>query len=302
MIDGILPVIKPVGYRSMEVVDLIKHRVKKIYGRKIKMGHTGTLDRMAAGMFPLCVGKGCKFTSFFTSWDKEYVTHIILGKGTTTHDIEGDLTYVHDGNLPTREEVSEVLREHFIGEIMQRPPIVSAVRVRGRRAHEYYYDDGKREDEVDIPPRKVFIYEMQIIDYKVEEGIAHLFLRVRCSKGTYIRAIARDLGRQLGTGAYMHGLIRTITGPFKIENGVTMNMLWQTDHPLDYMVPIEYGLRSYPEIVLSDKDINLLRAGKGLHLSDETDMESFFRVKNPDGAFIGLAHMKEGVLKVRLWL
>ncbi len=302
MTDGILPVIKPVGMRSMEVVDRIKHRLKKVYGKKVKMGHTGTLDRMAAGMFPLCIGKACKFTSFFTSWDKEYVAHIVLGKSTKTHDIEGEVTYVHEGPIPDRNTVVDALSEHFMGEIMQVPPIVSAVRVKGRRAHEYFYDDGKDEGEVEIPPRKVFIYEMQIIDYKVADSLGHLFVRIRCSKGTYIRAIARDLGKVLGTGGYMHGLVRTITGPFKLDGAVPMNMLWQTDHPLDYLVPIEYGLRTYPEIVLSDTDINMLRLGRGLPLGDEGTVDAVFRVKNTAGMFVGLAEMREGVLKVKLWL
>ncbi len=302
MISGILPVIKPVGFRSMEVVDMVKHRFKKIYGRKIKMGHTGTLDRMAGGMFPLCVGRACRFTSFFTAWDKEYVAHIILGKSTTTHDVEGEVIYVHNGKLPDRDTVIEALTSNFVGELMQVPPIVSAVRVKGRRAHEYYYDEGKKDGEIDIPPRKVFIYEMQILGYKVDDRLAHLFIRIRCSKGTYIRAIARDLGRILETGAYLHGLVRTTTGPFKLDDGITMSMLLQSDHPMDYLVPIEYGLRSYPEIVLSDRDINYLRSGKGLVLGSKDSISAIFRVKNSDGIFIGLAQMEEGVLKVKLWL
>ena len=302
MIDGILPVIKPVSMRSMEVVDRIKHRFKKIYGRKIKMGHTGTLDRMAAGMFPLCIGKACRFTSFFTSWDKEYVTHIVLGISTTTHDIEGDITYIHEGLIPDKNTVVNALKEYFIGEILQVPPLVSSVRIKGRRAHEYYYDDGKKEGEVEIPPRKIFIYETQILDYKVEDGKGHLFLRIRCSKGTYVRAIARDLGKVLQTGAYMHGLIRTVSGPFKIKDGITMSMLWESDHPLGYLIPIEAGLRTYPEMVLTDKDINLLRSGRPLVLSDDSSVEAVFRIKSTSGVFVGIGEIKEGVLKIKLWL
>ncbi len=302
MIDGLIPLIKPVGMRSMEVINQLKARLKTLYGKKIKMGHTGTLDRMAAGMFPLCIGKACRFTSFFTSWDKEYVAHIILGMSTTTHDSEGEITYTHDGPIPDRNAVIDAIMEHFTGEIWQVPPVVSAVRVKGRRAHEYYYDEGKTDEDVDIPPRQVFIYETQIIDYKVSDGLGHLFMRIRCSKGTYVRAIARDLGKVLGVGGYMGGLVRTVSGPFRIEKGIPLGDLMRSDHPLDNVFPIETGLRTYPEIVLSDEDINYLKTGRGLKLGGEDAVESYFRVKNTVGQFVGLAQMKEGVLKVKLWL
>jgi len=294
VVDGILPVIKPFGMRSMELVERVRHRLRKIYGQKFKVGHTGTLDKAAAGMMPLCIGKACKFTEFFTSWDKEYVAHFKLGIETTTHDGDGEVVFTYNGQMPQDRDIIEALSQ-FVGTIEQIPPLASSVKVSGVRAYEMFYG-GKSEQQVELPPRNVTIYEMQIIAINTPD----VFIRLRCSKGTYVRAIARDLGRKLGTGAYMAGLIRTISGPFHIREGIPLGDLWYTDHPLDSLVPIDAGLSAYPIVILSDRDLAFMRAGKVI----DVDLEdgAILRVKDPRGTLVGVAMATDGKLKMKKWL
>ena len=294
MVDGILPVIKPFGMRSMELVERVRHRLRKIYGQKFKVGHTGTLDRAAAGMMPLCVGGACKFTEFFTAWDKEYVAHFRLGIETATHDGEGEIVFTYDGQMPEEESVIEALSS-FVGTIEQIPPLASSVKLSGVRAYEMFYG-GKSEQQVRLPSRMVTIYEMQIISIRIPD----VFVRLRCSKGTYVRAIARDLGRKLGTGAYMAGLIRTVAGPFHIGDAIPLGDLWYTDHPLDALVPIDFGLSAYPIVILSDRDIASMRSGKAIDV--DLDDGAILRVKDSRGTLVGVAVVSGGKLKMRRWL
>lgn len=212
MTDGILLIDKPAGMTSFGVVARIRRVLSQQAGKKVKVGHTGTLDPFATGLLILCIGKETKNAMSYTKLDKVYEATIRLGQTSTTGDPEGELTAVSD-TQPTREEIVAVL-ERFIGEITQTPPVFSAIKIGGRRA----YDLARQGKEVEIPQRKVMIYSLELVDYAYPE----LKIRTHVSSGTYIRSLAQDIGETLGTGAYCTQLRRTKVADWDVTNAQTL--------------------------------------------------------------------------------
>lgn len=190
---------KPAGMTSFGVVARIRRVLTKQYGKKVKVGHTGTLDPFATGLMILVVGKECKNAESYSKLDKVYEATIRLGQVSTTGDPEGEITDVH-GIAPSLSELSEVL-EYFKGEITQTPPIYSAIKINGQRA----YDLARAGKEPEMPQRKITIHSLDLIDY----NYPLLKIRTHVSSGTYIRTLAEDIGKSLGTGAYCTELRRT---------------------------------------------------------------------------------------------
>ncbi len=199
MTDGILLIDKPDGMTSFGVVARVRRVLTQQNGRRIKVGHTGTLDPFATGLLILCVGKETKNAMSYTKLDKVYEATVRLGQTSTTGDPEGEVTDVSDMQ-PSRDDI-EVAVQQFTGEITQRPPIYSAIKVGGRRA----YDLAREGKEVEIPERMVTIHSLEVVDYTYPE----LKIRTHVSSGTYIRTLAQDIGEALGTGAYCTQLRRT---------------------------------------------------------------------------------------------
>jgi tRNA pseudouridine55 synthase len=199
MTDGILLIDKPSEMTSFGVVARIRRVVSRDAGKKVKVGHCGTLDPFATGLLILVTGKETKNAMSYMKLDKEYEATIVLGQESTTGDPEGELTHASDYE-PTTEEVEAVL-EQFHGVIEQRPPIFSAIKINGQRAYKLARD-GK---EVEIPLRQVTIHSLEIMDY----AYPLLKIRTHVSSGTYIRSLAVDIGRALATGAYCKELRRT---------------------------------------------------------------------------------------------
>jgi tRNA pseudouridine55 synthase len=197
--DDILLIDKPAGMTSFGVVARIRRVLTKQYGKKVKVGHTGTLDPFATGLMILVVGKECKNAESYSKLDKVYEATIRLGQVSTTGDPEGEITDVH-GIAPSLSELSEVL-EYFKGEITQTPPIYSAIKINGQRA----YDLARAGKEPEMPQRKITIHSLDLIDY----NYPLLKIRTHVSSGTYIRTLAEDIGKSLGTGAYCTELRRT---------------------------------------------------------------------------------------------
>lgn len=208
MTDGILLIDKPAGLTSFGVVARIKRVLREQAGRKVKVGHTGTLDPFATGLMILCVGKETKNAMAYTKHDKVYEATYRLGQVSSTGDPEGELTDV-SGKQPTNGEI-EAAMSKFTGEITQVPPIYSAIKINGRRA----YDLARKGEEVEIPERKVTVYEYELLDYTYPE----VKVRVHVSSGTYVRTLAADLGQALGTGAYCTQLRRTQIAEFSVQN------------------------------------------------------------------------------------
>jgi len=215
-VDGIILVDKPKGWSSFDVVAKLRGRLRAASdGKKIKVGHTGTLDPMATGLLILVVGSYCKRAAEFSKLDKEYEAVVTLGATSSTDDEEGKKTPV-SGRQPTLEEVQQVLAG-FKGPGQQTPPAFSAIKIDGQRAYKLARD-GK---EVTIEPRNITIYEIKDVVY----AYPALSFTVKVSSGTYIRSLARDIGQKLGTGAYLHELKRTEVGSYNLADAQPIDVL-----------------------------------------------------------------------------
>ena len=206
---ALLNVYKPVGKSSY---DAIRH-IKGIVGKKVKVGHAGTLDPMAEGVLIICLGKATRLVELIQQHPKCYFTVARLGARSTTDDAEGKIEQVEVSSPPILDEIKEVANE-FIGTIKQTPPAYSAVKVAGKRA----YQLARANKAFDIPAKLVTIFSIEIIDYEYP----HLRLRLSCSSGTYIRSLVRDIGEKLSIGAYCERIVREAIGPFEINASVKL--------------------------------------------------------------------------------
>lgn len=206
---GFLNIYKPVNMTSHDVVAVLR----KITHIK-QIGHTGTLDPFAQGVLPICIGKATRLIEYLDD-EKEYLAQITFGKSTDTFDCDGKV--VSESNLKVSlKNVQEGLKA-FEGAILQIPPIYSAIKINGKKLYEY----ARNGEEVEIEPRKVFIEKIELKDFDEENQKAQVL--IKCSKGTYIRSIAHDLGQNLGTGAYLSKLVRTQAGKFFINNAILLD-------------------------------------------------------------------------------
>jgi tRNA pseudouridine55 synthase len=202
--DGLLILNKPINCSSMDVI----RRIRKLTGIK-KVGHAGTLDPLATGVLLVCIGKSTKKISTLMDLKKEYITKIDLHAFSTTQDAEGELTSVEINKIPTYEEIEQILNSKFIGNISQIPPKFSALKINGVRA----YKKAANGEDFEINARNITIYSIEIISY----NWPLLEIKVNCSKGTYIRSLAQDIGKELKTGGYIIELIRTAIGNYTLE-------------------------------------------------------------------------------------
>jgi tRNA pseudouridine55 synthase len=212
MQDGIILIDKPAGLTSFGVVARIRRVLTQQAQKKVKVGHTGTLDPFATGLMILVVGKECKNAEQYSKLDKVYEATFRLGQTSTTGDSEGEITDVSDRE-PTSAEIEKILIS-FIGEITQRPPIFSAIKVGGQRAYRLARD-GK---EVEIPTRQVTVYSLELLDYSYPE----VKIRVHVSSGTYVRSLAEDIGSALSVGAYCIELRRTKIADWSIDEAQSL--------------------------------------------------------------------------------
>lgn len=211
--NGILLLDKPAHMTSFGVVARIRRVLSQQEGKKVKVGHTGTLDPFATGLMILVTGTECKNAGTYTKLDKVYEATICLGATSTTGDPEGDITPLADAPKVTREQIETVLKQ-FTGEITQTPPIFSAIKINGQRA----YDLARKGEHIDMPERNVMVYLLEVIDY----AWPYLNIRTHVSSGTYIRSLAVDIGTALGTGAYCTELRRTRIADWDISQANTL--------------------------------------------------------------------------------
>lgn len=209
---SVLLVDKPSGMTSFGVVARIRRRLSEQLGKKAKVGHTGTLDPFATGLMIIVTGKECRNAMSYSKLDKEYEAVIELGKTSSTGDPEGELTLVSDAQ-PTAQDIEAALAK-YRGEITQRPPIYSAIKVNGQRA----YKLARKGEEVEIPTRQVTIHSLELLDY----SYPFVKIRTHVSSGTYIRSLAEDIGRDLGTGAYTKELRRTKVAEYSVADAMTL--------------------------------------------------------------------------------
>lgn len=208
--NGILLVDKPVGWTSFDVVAKVRGQVRQATGnKKAKVGHAGTLDPFATGLLIVLVGDACKQSDKFMKLDKVYDFTIRLGQVSTTGDTEGDITESGDGLNVTPDQFESAL-DAFTGDILQMPPVYSAIKVNGKRA----YDLARAGKEVKLEPRKVTVYSLEITDYSPPNARC----KVKVSSGTYIRSLAKDIGEHVGVGAYCTQLRRLSIGNYDVSN------------------------------------------------------------------------------------
>lgn len=208
--DSVLLIDKPAGITSFGVVARVRRVLSQQLGKKAKVGHTGTLDPFATGLMIIVTGKECRNAMNYSKLDKEYEATFRLGQTSSTGDPEGEITDVSTLE-PTKEAVEAAL-EQFRGEITQRPPIFSAIKINGRRA----YDLARKGEDFEIPERQVTVFTLELIDY----NYPNLRVRAHVSSGTYIRSLAVDIGRVLETGAYCSELRRTKVAEFDVRDAM----------------------------------------------------------------------------------
>jgi tRNA pseudouridine55 synthase len=199
---------KPLDWTSFDVVNYVRNRIPPK-----KVGHAGTLDPLASGLLILCSGKATKSISQIQELDKTYEAKIKFGASTPSYDAEAEPDKTAEWSHISPKMISEVLQQKFTGQINQVPPAYSAIKVKGERM----YKLARRGEEITLEPRKITIYEINILDVSLPDVTIH----VRCGKGTYIRSLAHDLGIELGSRAHLTGLRRTATGHFDVKSAIT---------------------------------------------------------------------------------
>ena len=263
-------------------------RVARMFQNK-KFGHIGTLDPMASGVLPIAIGNATKMIPFVEEINeqrKEYLFGVRFGFETDTLDITGK-TIRDGGNMPTAAEIEKILPS-FIGDAMQTPPIYSAVHVGGRRA----YEVARENKNIEIPPRKITISELE---YTGKSADSYGF-RVVCNRGTYVRAIARDIAYKLGTIATVDMIRRTKSGCFDIKNAHTLdfleNLVNNSAGLRKYLMPVDFGLGDIPVLNLDDKSAVLFMHGGFVNVSMDDGPVRVYHDK-----FIGIGRIENGTLK-----
>lgn len=283
--DGIIVINKPKNCTSHDIV----YKVKKIL--KEKVGHTGTLDPNATGVLPLLIGNGTKLSKYLIEHDKEYKAIIFLGKQTTTLDVEGEVIEERNIDLEkiSQDNVEQVLSS-FIGQQEQIPPMYSAIKVNGKKLYEY----ARSGQNVEIEPRKIEIYGINL--EKINEN--RIIFRVRCSKGTYIRTLCKDIAEKLGTIGYMEELERLSVGQFKIEESITIEQLDENisnnEFIENHFISIEKFFKEKEKIQLNSKGLELFINGVRFTRNLKDDL---YRIYDENDKFIGLGIVENKLLK-----
>jgi tRNA pseudouridine55 synthase len=289
-IDGVIVVAKEPGPTSHDIVAL----VRRLTGVR-RVGHGGTLDPFAAGVLPVFVGHATRLVEYHLTDDKEYRALVCFGARSTTDDLDGELTPT-EAAAPSRDEVETALRA-FLGPIEQTPPDYSAVRVAGRKAYEL----ARHGEKPSLKPRAVTIHRLDLTAWDDADPARPVAtMEVRCSAGTYIRALARDLGERLGTGAYLGALTRTASGPFRLEAATTMEELrgaLSDGRTAEVLLPMDTGLEAYPSLTLSDTEVASLARGQHLQRTREVPDDGLVRVRDHSGRLVAIARADRGQIK-----
>ena len=279
-VDGVLLLDKPVGITSNGAIQ----RVKRLL-RAAKAGHVGTLDPLASGLLPVCLGEATKFSTGTFGADKSYDAEILLGVTTTTGDTEGGVTSRRVAAV-ARDRVEDVLRK-FSGPIAQTPPMYSALKRNGKPLYAY----ARAGQTVDREPRNITIHSI------VTRGFAfdRLQISVHCSKGTYIRVLAEDIGQALGCGGTLAGLRRTTLGAFDLAQAVTLERLegWAETRRLECMLPVDSLVQGLPRMVLNAEAVRRLQMGQANQL-DDTNINGLIRLYDMNQQFLGLGDVLHG--------
>lgn len=282
MANGILIVDKPAGWTSQDVAA----KLRGVFHEK-RIGHGGTLDPMATGVLPIFIGRATRGVEFFESAEKEYIAGLRLGVVTNTQDTTGEILETNPVTA-TREDVLAALRQ-FTGEIEQIPPMYSAIKIGGKKLYEL----ARRGVDVERKPRRITILDLELLD---GDGTDYT-VRVRCSKGTYVRTLCYDIGRALGCGGCMSSLRRTKAGMFTLQQAITLPQLLEfakEQDPQELLMPVDALFSQYPPLIVELPQAEKLRHGaqvKDWHFAPGT-----YRVYSITGEFLLLGKVENTVL------
>ena len=276
--NGIVIVDKPRDWTSQDVTA----RLRRVFGTR-RIGHGGTLDPMATGVLPVFVGRATRGVEFFEHAEKTYETVLRLGLTTDTEDITG--TVLTESSVSFTEEQLHRTLEAFRGEIMQVPPMYSALKVNGQKL----CDLARKGKTVERRPRPITIHELTLL----ERGETTLRLRVRCSKGTYIRTLCKDIGESLGCGGCMESLRRVSAGEYTIAEAVPLQELLDTAEPEKYLRSVDTMFRNYPAVTLTANQEKRCRNGNAFSVRQP---EGTYRAYSQTGEFLMLAKVEAGIM------
>ena len=271
--NGIVIVDKPQGWTSQDVTA----RLRRVFNTR-RIGHGGTLDPMATGVLPVFVGRATRGVEFFEHAEKTYETVLRLGLTTDTEDVTG--TVLTEQEVSTTQEQIAAVLENFRGEILQVPPMYSALKVNGQKL----CDLARKGKEVERKPRPITIHELTLLETTKNT----LRLRVRCSKGTYIRTLCKDIGEALGCGGCTQELRRVSAGEYTIEESVPLQTLLETEEPEQYLRTVDTMFRNHPEVTLTANQEKRCRNGNS------------FSVQLPDGTYRAYSQTREFLMLAKV--
>jgi tRNA pseudouridine55 synthase len=281
--QGVLNINKPSGMTSHDVVQ----KVRRIAQEK-RVGHTGTLDPLATGVLVLCVGKATRIAQYLEAGEKEYDAVMRLGVTTDTLDAEGRVLETKQYTPPPLQNIIDALAR-FRGEIMQQPPLFSAIKVGGIPS----YKLARRGTAAVLTPRRVTIYRIDLAAY----DDPFVRLRVRCSKGTYIRSLCADIGESLGMGAHLSNLVRTRSGRFSVENALSLEHLAEQGVE-KALVPLDEALADFPAATVNEGDAGRVRHGNPVAFAAPAPGQGGrIRVHDPSGNLLAIARAEGGMLR-----
>lgn len=280
-ISGVLVVDKPVGMTSHDIVQIIRA------GTNIRRaGHTGTLDPRASGVLVVLLGPAVRLSEYVSASDKRYQAIIELGVATNTYDGDGEVTRRSAVDISIEE--FETALKGFIGEIEQKPPAYSAIKLQGRKA----YDMARNGEEVEIEPRLIKVYNLELLEWDPPEAVVDVY----CSSGTYVRSLAHDLGELLGCGANLIGLRRTKSGQFALRDAVALRKLQEAFTAGDwykYVIPAAEALGDWPSIELTNEQVDEVRHGHRITSELEVPEGKLARAITQQGELVALMSYDE---------
>ena len=275
VVSGVLVVDKPIGLTSHDVVQVIRR------GTGIRRaGHTGTLDPRASGVLVILIGPAVRLSEYVSASDKRYQATIRLGSSTDTYDSEGTVTSSASVDDIAEDYFNEVL-QRFVGEIEQVPPPYSAVKVQGRKA----YDMAREGEEFELIPRIINVYSLEILEWALPEVVVDVY----CSSGTYVRSLANDMGKELGTGAHLVGLRRTKSGRFTLRDAVPLRRLQEAFDAGDwyrFLIPAAEAMADWPMVELDADQVELVRHGH--RVPADPEMKGLARGVSQQGDLVAL--------------
>jgi len=276
--NGIVIVDKPQDWTSQDVTA----RLRRVFGTR-RIGHGGTLDPMATGVLPVFVGRATRGVEFFEHAQKTYEATLLLGTTTDTEDTSGTVLEQKEVHISETDFLSILPR--FRGKIMQVPPMYSALKINGQKL----VDLARKGKTVERQPREIEIFQLECVEFKGNTAR----LLVRCSKGTYIRTLCKDIGEALGCGGCMAALRRVQAGEYTIEQAVPLQVLLEADTPEQYLRSVDSMFRNYPSVTLSAKQEKCCRNGAAFSIQLDSGT---YRCYSRDGEFLALSHVDSGIM------